>query len=202
MPIYSYKAITLAGKMKSGKIEAISEARARMLLRRSGEQVVAIKELFRSLSEREHKSTTSRSRGAPADEVAVTIRQLSILVRAGVPLVEALQGLAEQSRSVSLGICLREIGGDISQGMALSAAFSRHPSIFPVLAGEMARVAEAGGNLAESMARLADHMESGAEIKRRVKSALAYPMVIVVISFITVIVMSTFILPRFVMLFE
>lgn len=200
MPIYQYKAITANGRMNTGQIEADSEAFAKLSLRRNGEQVVRIKEFSDRRQPARH--TVSGGRKAPTDEVASTIRQLSIMTRAGVPLVEALRGLAEQSRSKALAECLRDIASNVSQGMALSAAFARNPSIFPTLAVEMARIAEAGGNLAEAMAKLADHMESGAEISRRVRSAMAYPIVIAVISVITVVVMSTFILPRFVGLFH
>ena len=90
----------------------------------------------------------------------------------------------------------------MSQGTALSDAFSRHPRAFPTLAVEMARVAEAGGSLADAMEKLADHTETGAEIARKVRSALAYPMVVMVISAVTVLVMVTFILPRFMKLFD
>jgi type IV pilus assembly protein PilC len=127
---------------------------------------------------------------------------MSILVRAGVPLVESLQGLAEQARSQVLRACLEQMTTDVSQGTALSDAFSRHPAVFPNLAVEMARVAEAGGSLAQAIERLADHMETGAEITRKVKSALAYPMVVMAISVVTVLVMVTFILPRFMKLFD
>jgi len=138
----------------------------------------------------------------PADEVASTIRQLSILMRAGVPLVESLKGLAEQAKSPALRASLEEVALDVSQGSTLSETFSKFPSVFPKLAVEMARIAEAGGNLAQSLERLADHMESGAEISRKVKSAMAYPIVVMCISVVTVLVMVTFILPRFMGLFS
>lgn len=200
MPVYAYKTITPSGKMNSGKMEADSQAQVRLSLKKSGGQVVQIKEL--QASSQPIRGKANGGKKVPVDEVASTIRQLSILVRAGVPLVEALQGLAEQTRSESLAECVREIGMHVSQGTALSVALSRYPSVFPALAVEMAKVAEAGGNLAEAMAKLADYMENGAEIVRRIKSALAYPTVIMVISIITIIVMSTFILPRFVTLFK
>lgn len=199
MPIYNYKSISSSGKMISGRMEAQSESQVRISLRRSGAQPVQIIEA--SGNQQIVKAVSSTGKRAPSTEVASTIRQLSIFIRAGVPLVEALEGLSEQAKSESLGATLKDIASDVSQGTALSIAFSRHPRIFPTLAVEMAKVAEVGGNLAESMIRLADHLESGAEIMQRIKSAMAYPVVILIISFVTVILMSTFILPRFVKLF-
>ncbi|MGQ9454325.1 MAG: type II secretion system F family protein [Armatimonadota bacterium] len=137
-----------------------------------------------------------------ADEMASVVRQLSILVRAGVPLVESLQSLAEQARSQLLRVCLDSMAKDVSYGMALSDAFARQQIVFPALAVEMARVAEAGGNLAETLDKLATHLETSAEISRKVKSALAYPVVVLAISVITVVVMVSFILPRFIKLFN
>ncbi len=200
MPIYSYKAISSTGKMVSGRIEVESEAKLRLNLKRSGQQLLQVKEIP-GIQQGAINGLTG-GRKPPMGEVASTIRQLSILIKAGVPLVEAIGGLADLAKSEVLGACLKEIGTDVSHGMALSAAFARHPNALPVLAVEMAKVAEAGGDLAQAMERLADHIESGAEIVQRVKSAMAYPMVVMVISFVTVIVMSTFILPRFVTLFS
>jgi type IV pilus assembly protein PilC len=138
----------------------------------------------------------------PSDEVASAVRQLSVLVRAGVPLVESLQGLAEQTRSHTLKACLEQMANDVSQGTALSDAFAKQQGIFPALAAEMSRVAETGGNLAETLDRLATHLETSTEISRKVKSAMAYPIVILAMSIATVLAMVTIILPRFMKLFD
>jgi type IV pilus assembly protein PilC len=199
MPIYTYKALTPSGATKDNRIDAPSEAQARGTLRMRGEHVVHLRELP---SGQAAKHAGAGGKKPSGDEVAGTIRQLSILIRAGVPLVESLSGLAEQARSPVLGRALQQITQEVSQGTALSEAFEKHPGIFPRLAVEMAGMAEAGGNLAESLGKLADHMETGAEITRKVKGALAYPIVVMCISFVTVLVMVTFILPRFTKLFK
>ncbi|MCX8052709.1 MAG: type II secretion system F family protein [Armatimonadetes bacterium] len=184
-------------------MEAASETEARRLLQSRGHRVMRLRQLDSSAPRGvADQAIGVKGKRPPADEVAGVIRQLSILVRAGVPLVESLQGLSEQTRSRTLSECLRRMASDVSQGMALSDSFSRHPIAFPLLAVEMARVAEAGGDLAESLEKLADHLESGAEITRKVKSAMAYPIVVMAISVVTVLVMVTFILPRFVKLFD
>ncbi|MCE5321927.1 type II secretion system F family protein [bacterium] len=205
MPIYAYKAITPAGGIKNSRVEATSEVQAKSSLRKKGEQVLQIR-----IVESDSKATPARNtetgerlkKKSSPEEVASAIRQISILTRAGVPLVEGLQGLTEQARSLTLRDAMQDITLNISHGMNLSDAFARHPKLFPSLAVEMAKVAEAGGNLSQSLDRLADHMESGAEIGRKIKSAMAYPVVVLFISVITVIVMVTFILPRFMKLFD
>ena len=199
MPVYAYTAVTSAGSLTEATLDAASEAQALSQLKRRGERVLRLKAVADNQAVRGSKV---RGKKPPADEVAGTVRQMSILVRAGVPLVESIQGLAEQARSQTLRACLEQMSIDVSQGTALSDAFARHTAVFPALAVEMARVAEAGGNLAEAMEKLADHMETGAEITRKVKSALAYPIVVMAISVVTVLVMVTFILPRFMKLFD
>jgi type IV pilus assembly protein PilC len=200
MPVFAYKSINIAGALRDSKIDAPSEAHARALLQNKGERVIQIREVSRSKFAGER--VKARGRKPSADEVASTIRQMSILVRAGVPLVEGLHGLADQATSMVLRRTLETVALDVSQGSALSDAFAQHPHTFPNLAVEMVRIAEAGGDLAESLSRLAEHLESSAEIGRKVKSALAYPAVIVCLSVVTVVVMVTFILPRFMKLFD
>jgi type IV pilus assembly protein PilC len=198
MPLYACKTINASGQLKESKIEALSDVQARTQLQIKGERVLQIKELGSS----ESVPKVRRGKKPSTDEFAGMVRQLSILIRAGVPLVESLRGLCEQTSSETLRECLEMVANDVSQGMALSDAFSKHPCIFPGLSVEMARVAEMGGNLADSVGRLADHIESSAEIMRKVKSALSYPVVILITSFVTIVVMVTFILPRFMSLFE
>lgn len=199
MPIYAYTAMAPSGALTESKVEAASEAQARMLVQRKGERVVRMREFA---AKEAPQPKAKRGKKASPDEIATTIRQMSILIKAGVPLVEVIEGLAVGAKSEVLSRCLQDVALDVSQGTSLSDAFASHPSVFPKLAVEMARIAEAGGNLSESMERLAEHMESSAEITRKVKSALSYPVVVLCISVVTVLVMVTFILPRFMKLFE
>jgi type IV pilus assembly protein PilC len=199
MPLYDCKTLTREGAVSHKKIEAASEGQARAELRTRGLAVVGVREL-------QTKSQTShivrKTKKLSADELPGVIMQFSILVRAGVPLVAGLHSLAEQAKSETLSLCLSTMALEVSQGIGLSDAFARQSHVFPRLAVEMAKISEAGGNLAESMGRLADHLESGASIRRRVKSALAYPIVVCGISLVTTILLMTFIVPRFTELFN
>ncbi len=199
MAIFQCKTVVSSGAMRTCRIEAGSEAEAKSLLQNKGEVVIHAREIPADKVERAMAPAGKKANG---DEVAISIRQLSILMRAGVPLVESLGSLAEQVKSLPLKESLERIAVLVSQGIGLSDAFARYPWVFPSLAVEMARVAEAGGNLAESMGKLALHMEKGAEIRRKVKAALAYPMVVVIISVVTVVALVTLILPRFMKMFS
>lgn len=198
MPIYACRVLAQSGALTEKKVEAASEVEARAALQVKGAVVVRVKEQ----SVEEQAVNVRPRKVASLDETANTARQMSILIRAGVPLVEGLRSLAEQARTHVMRDCLDQITNDVSHGLALSECFARHPGVFPRLAVEMARVAEAGGNLAESMAKLAEHLESSADMRRKIKSAMAYPIVVVCISFVTVLVLVTFIMPRFMKLFD
>ena len=202
MPIFSYKSISAAGKLRENKLEAASELLARSQLQRMGEQVVQIREISSAGGNVAGVSGGRKCKKPSTEEVSGTIRQMSLLIRAGVPLVESLQGLAEQVKSDTLRSCLTDMSLAVSQGTSLSDAFLMHPNVFPSLAAEMAKIAEAGGSLSDAMARLADHTETSTQITQKVKSALAYPVVVMILSFATVLVMVTFILPRFMKMFD
>jgi type IV pilus assembly protein PilC len=198
MPVYAYRTISRTGKPTDGTIEAASEAVARSMLRSRSEVVTQIKETDPNRPAR----AKLKGKKPSADEVASTVQQIGILIRAGVPLVEGLRSLGEQTKSDVLQAALTQMADEVSTGSPLSESFLRQSHVFPLLAVDMARIAEAGGNLAESMSRLADYLEKSAEIKRKVKAALAYPMVVVCISAVTVIVLVTFIMPKFMKLFK
>ncbi len=199
MPAYAYRTINREGKPTDGIIEAESEAEARSMLRARAGVIMQLKEVDRSQS---GPRKSRRGKKPSPDEVGSTVHQISILIRAGVPLVEGIRSLGEQARSEVLQAALTQMADEVSQGAPLSEAFLRQSHVFPLLAVDMAKIAEAGGDLAESMHRLADYLDKSAEIKRKVKAALAYPMVVICISAVTVIVLVTFILPRFMKLFK
>lgn len=199
MPLYSCKTIAPSGTLKENKIEAESEVLVRSMIQSRGEVVLRVRVVDSESGER--RAGRSRRKHSP-DDVASAFRQMSILSRAGIPLVEALSGLAENVKADSLREAFSRLAGDVSHGAALSEAFAAQPQVFPALAVDMAKVAEAGGELSKSLARLADHLEKAAETRRKIKSALAYPIVVVCISICAILALVTFILPRFMRLFK
>jgi len=199
MPLYSCRTILPSGSLGESKIEAESEALVRSMIQGKGEIVLKVRELDSDSTGR--AAGRSRGRHSPED-IASAFRQMSILSRAGIPLVEALSGLAENVKSESLRQAFNRLAGDVSHGSALSEAFAAQPNVYPALAVDMAKVAEAGGDLSKSLARLADHLEKAAETRRKIKSALAYPIVVVCISICAILALVTFILPRFMRLFK
>lgn len=186
--------------MKADRIEAPSEEQARAALRARGSHVVQLKLVSGGAGVL--RSASASSARVPVDEQAVVFRQMAILIRAGVSLTEAISGLKAQIKHKALQDTLESVYQDVLGGASFSEAVSRHPAVFPKLASDMISVAEAGGTLHEALERLADHLESSADIQRKVKAASTYPMVVVVIALLTLVAMMTFILPRFLTLFK
>lgn len=199
MPLYSCRTIAPSGTLRESKIEAESETLARSMFQGKGEVVLRIRRVD---SDGAGRAAGGSRRKPTTEDIAAAFRQMSILARAGIPLVEGLSGLAENCRPGVLRDAFNGVAADVSQGAALSEAFAQHPHVFPAVAADMAKVAEAGGDLSKSLARLADHLEKAAEIKRKIKSALAYPIVVVCISLCAILALVTFILPRFMRLFK
>lgn len=201
MPVFACKTITRAGKMVSTRMEAASEEAARSSVAARGEQVVHLKLVSGGAT----PAATRRSSGGkrvPVDQQAVVFRQLAILLKAGIPLTEALTGVKNQVRHPTLRDALSAVAEDVTKGESLSAAFVKHSRVFPKLASDMINVAESGGTLHDALDRLAGHLESSADIVRKIKSATTYPVIVILISLITLVAMVTFILPRFMSLFK
>jgi len=124
-------------------------------------------------------------------------RQLAAMLSAGMPIVSSLETLEEQADNPNFKIVLREVRKSIENGAALSEALRHFPSIFDDLYANMVRGGETGGQLAETISRLAGFLEATAKLRRKVKSAMMYPTIVMCIAFSIAIVMIIFIVPVF-----
>jgi type IV pilus assembly protein PilC len=127
-------------------------------------------------SQRAAKGGVSRTRVKTA-EVLVFTRQLSTIVNAGLPLLQGLDILAEQTEDVRFQNVIKQLSNDVEGGESFSDALRRHPRAYPDLYVSMVRAGEASGNLDGVLLQLADYMEAMEDLKRRIKSAMTYPVV-------------------------
>ncbi|MFH0986384.1 MAG: type II secretion system F family protein [Candidatus Omnitrophota bacterium] len=130
------------------------------------------------------------------------IWQLASLMRSSIPLLRALMLIAKQTRNKNFKIVIEDLGNRIRQGELLSEAMGQYPSIFNHLTLGMIRTGERSGSLDEVLFKLAEHREKEQETRRKIQSALAYPMVVVVTGVGTVFLMFTFFLPKLTRLFS
>jgi type IV pilus assembly protein PilC len=136
------------------------------------------------------------------DELMHLSRQLGAFVHAGLPLIEAVQILAEEARSTTLRKALVEIGDGLRRGETLSDCLDRHPKIFPEYYRGIMRSAELTGRLDVVLAQLAAYLERDLEARRKLTSAMIYPLVIAGASVGTVVILAWFVLPKFKAFFE
>jgi general secretion pathway protein F len=183
MPALEYKGYDARGKPVSGVREADSPRALRTLLKKQGVFVTDVSEagerkVARSgqglRREVDLKSMLDRVR--PQD-VAMLTRQLGTLLKAGIPLVEALHALMEQSSSAKLARALADVRTKVNEGTALGDALAEHPQFFSNLYVNMVRAGEAAGNLEQVVLRLADFMDGQVRLRSKVVSAMMYPAI-------------------------
>ncbi|HET6488158.1 MAG TPA: type II secretion system F family protein [Syntrophales bacterium] len=177
MAVYVWVAQGRAGEMKKGETEAINEAAVRTQLRRQGLKPTRVKEKPKDLLQM--IPLTGRVK---ANDVVIFSRQFSTMIGAGLPLIQCLDILAAQEQNKSFAKVIRTIKEDIEGGSTLSDALRKHPKVFDDLFINMIAAGEAGGILDTILNRLATYLEKSMKLKRKVKGAMTYPGVVLVMS--------------------
>ncbi|GMU91423.1 MAG: pilus assembly protein PilC [Candidatus Hydrogenedentota bacterium] len=170
MPTFAYVARTRDGKKKAGTLVAENRQALLRSLQSQGLTPDQIRESGGKVAAR-------RGPRVKATEILVFTRQLSTIVNAGLPLLQGLDILAEQTEDARFANVLQEIGSSVEGGESFSEALRKHPRIFSDLYVSMVRAGEASGNLDNVLMQLADYLESMEELKRRIRSAMTYPVV-------------------------
>ena len=197
MPVYEYTALNIKGKNVSGIIDAESASAARRKLRDSETFPVVINEVHDTSTKKESETfSLSRlfTRIRPS-EVSATTRQLATLVGAGFPLVSAIDALIPQTGSYPFKKILARIKDSIVEGNSFANALSMYPGAFSSLFVNMVHAGETSGTLEIVLDRLADITEKQLALKNRIKSALAYPVLMSIVGAIVLFVLLAFIVP-------
>ena len=174
------------GKPVRGEMRAGGEAMVSASLRRQGVMVSKVK-----------KRRMSGGKAIKQKDIAVFTRQLSTMMRAGVPLIQAFDIVARGSTNPKLTRLLTDIRSDVETGTSLSAAFRKHPLYFDALYCNLVEAGEAGGILETLLDRLAVYQEKTMAIKNKIKSALIYPVAVLVVAFVVLTVIMIFVIPAF-----
>ena len=136
------------------------------------------------------------------EDLILFSRQMYTLMRAGVPINQAMDGLARSTRNQILVDALRDIQTDLESGRDFSTALSRHPRIFPSLFVNTIRIGENTGRLDEALIRLADYLELERDTRARIKSALRYPAFVIIAMVIAMFVVNIWVIPQFAKVFD
>jgi len=191
MPVFEYTARTATGDETTGTMDAASREEVVQQLRRNRMVVIRIRE------QRKRK----KARRIPTRDIVVFTRQFATMVNSGLPLVQALDILAQQTENKALAEVTKQVVYDVESGHTLADALDKHRSAFTQLYVNMVAAGEAGGILDTIMLRLATFLEKNDAIVRKVKGAMVYPSVIFSVAIIAVLVLLIFVIPTFQQMF-
>lgn len=188
---FSWEGKDKAGKVLKGEMRAPGEANISALLRRQGITVSKIKKL-----------RTTRGKAVAPKDIALFTRQLATMMKAGVPLLQAFDIVGKGNSNPSVAKLLLDIKTDVETGSSLQQAFKKYPLYFDELYCNLIGAGEAAGILDTLLDRLATYQEKIQAIKGKIKSALFYPISIIVVAFVITAVIMIFVVPAFKELFD
>ena len=197
MPVFKYKAINKSGSTVQGIIDAETARAATEKLKKEGIYLSSISETTSGKSKRYFSFT-----GVSNSELAITTRQFSALISAGLPLEASISALSEQSEDPRLKEALSQVKERVSEGSSLANALQDHKRIFSDLYINIVRAGEASGSLDVVFLRLADFLEKQAELVSKVRSALIYPIFMFFVGSGVLFFMMTYVIPKIARIFE
>jgi type IV pilus assembly protein PilC len=198
---FEYRTRNSSGKIVKGRLEALTEGAAVAKLGGMGLTPLTIKEAAESGLNRDISLITIGG-NVKLKDLAVMTRQLSTMITSGLSLLRALSILSEQTENKKLATVLGTVARDVETGSSLSDAMARHPQEFPPLMVNMVRAGEVGGFLDGALDSVAQNFEKEAKLRSTIRSAMAYPVMVLALSGVAVILMLTFIVPVFKTMFE
>jgi type IV pilus assembly protein PilC len=198
MPNYAYRGYTETGQRRDGQIEASGTSAAEQALWKQGLKVVRLLPAPAKKTMADHFPSLFH---ISQMEIILFTRQLATFVGAGVPMSRALGTIAEETGSTLFKRIVLAVLADLERGQNLSEALVKHPNVFPALYVDLIRVAELTGNLEATLKELAGYLRRDLNTMRRVRTAMIYPAVIMVVAIVVVIILVFFALPAFVKIF-
>lgn len=199
MPTFKYTARDVAtGKQIKGTVDAKDQVAAAKQLRDQGISPTDIKEQSGSVT----GGLSDRLNRPRSKDKVLFSRQLSTLINAGLPLVQSLRNVADQTTNKKLQAVINQIITDVEGGLALSAATAKHPTVFNRVFVSLVAAGEASGTLDKALERIADQQEKDAELVGKVRSAMVYPAIVLVVMFAVLGFMIVKVLPQVKVLYE
>jgi type IV pilus assembly protein PilC len=202
MPRFSYSAIDSSGRERAGKIDATSESEARSKLSGQGLMVSSIgAEVSSGRKKGRHQQVSSGNVKAAKhinqEHLTIFTRQMATLLQSRLPLLRSLEIMVRQERNPGFKAVIENISENVRSGNNLSEGLQMHPKIFEPIYINMVRAGEAGGVLDTVLSRLALFMEKDLRTKKKIQSAMIYPVVVISVALIIVLGLMIFVVPAF-----
>lgn len=198
MPSFYYQALDKLGKNKKGQIESENIKRARSQLKAKGLYVLKIY----SQQDKQQTKTLFSSKSISTKDLSLMTRQLATLLKSHVPIVDAIQATAEQTENTYLSSVLFQVKTDVNEGSDLHKALKKYPKIFDLTFLSMIEAGESSGTLDVILLRLAEFTETQSALISRVKSAMMYPSLMMIVMFALMIFLFTVIIPKITGIFD
>jgi type IV pilus assembly protein PilC len=194
---YAYKARDKTGKVVKGKVDAPSEIAVTSRLRTMGLTPVTITEANAGTGLQRDIKLPGMNKAVSLKDLAVMSRQMATMTSSGLTLLRTLNILTEQTDNKQLAEILGAIRTDVETGISLSSAMAKHPTVLPPIMINLVRAGETGGFLEKALNSVAANFESEVKLRSTIKSALAYPVIVLIMAVLAVIGMLIFIVPVF-----
>jgi general secretion pathway protein F len=203
MAVFAWKGVNATGRNVSGVRDADNPKALRVLLRKDGVLVTDIVEESEALKRKNRDVNFKRMfERVSTFDIAIVTRQLATLLKAGIPLVEALTALIDQLDNPQMKSAFTQIRDKVNEGSSFGDALAQHPKLFESLYVSMVSAGEASGTLEAVLARLADFLEAQARLTSKVTSTLAYPAFMAVMGVGIIALMMTVVVPKVTAIFE
>jgi type IV pilus assembly protein PilC len=198
---YAYKGRDAAGKIVKGRVDAPSESAVASRLRTMGLSPVSIAEASEGTG-LQREINIGFGSGVKLKDLAIMSRQMATMIGAGLSLLRTLNIIAEQTENKKLAAMMGQIRDDVETGVSISDAMRKHAQAFPPLMINMVRAGETGGFLDSSLEAIATNFEKEVKLRGTIKSALTYPVIVLIMSLVAVVAMLLFIVPVFENMFK
>jgi general secretion pathway protein F len=202
MAAFSYRAIDDQGKVVKGSLEGDSERQVRAQLRAQKLKPISVDSVQNKEAQQQSSDNRLFSPRLKTKDLTLFTRQMASLIQSGMPLVEALQGVAKQSRKQSTQALVLQIRSRVLEGLSFAQALAEHPRSFDSMYRAMVNAGEQAGFLGPVLDRLADYTETSQIAKQKLTSAMVYPMVLMFVCVAIVIGLMVLVVPQLVTVFE
>jgi type IV pilus assembly protein PilC len=199
MPLFGYEAIDGTGRTLRGTLEADSE---QLLISRLHEQGLHVVKVEPQKMRGALFSGLRKPKKPKLQAMVVFSRQFATMIDAGIPILRCLDILHSQTKDPALKNALDTVRKEVKAGTSLNEALEKHPLVFSTLYVNMVRAAEVGGILDQILDRLATFLEKDLEVRQKVKSAMMYPVMVLIFSFLVLVAIFMFVLPKFKEIFD
>ena len=199
---FTYTGRNSVGKIVKGSLDATSESVVVSRMGAMGLSPVTIAKSSSNSGLKREVSLPGFKKKIKLKNLAIMSRQMATMIGAGLSILRALDILADQTENRALAKIIAQVHDDVETGMSTSEAFSKHPHVFPLLMVSMIRAGEAGGFLEGALDAIAVNFEKEVKLKGKIKSALTYPVIVLIMSLVSVATMLIFIVPIFQKMFS